>query len=339
MQSRRQFLKYAGVGGAALAAVGSGVLSFQTLAKERPADAPAADHNAPGSDSANAEEMDRMHEQGMLAFPAPTAAQGLQPLEHTLEDGFKVFRLVARKSRWEVEPGRVVDAWTFNDMFPGPLIRVTEGDRLRIIVRNELDESTSIHWHGLKLPNNMDGVTYLNQPPIAPGATFTYEFTARNPGTHGYHSHHNGVKQVPMGLAGALVIDPQDSRRRYEADREAFLFLMDGTHGYTLNGKSFPATSPITAHLGERVRLRFVNFGSMVHPMHLHGLHMEVVEKDGYALRNPYDCDTLCVAPGERYDAIVTADEPGQWAFHCHVLQHAESEHGMFGMVTVFDVA
>jgi hypothetical protein len=118
-------------------------------------------------------------------------------------------------------------------------------------------------------------------------------------------------------------------------DVDYVMILNDGMHGYTINGKGFPATEPIVAKLGQKVRIRYMNEGMMIHPMHLHGMHMTVIDKDGWAQPAPWKCDTLNVAPGERWDVIVNCDKPGVWAFHCHVLPHAESEHGMFGMVTL----
>ena len=210
----------------------------------------------------------------------------------------------------------------------------TEGDKVRIKVTNKLKESTSVHWHGLRIPNNMDGVTYMNQDPITPGSTFTYEFVAKPAGTHMYHAHHNSAKQQMAGLAGAFIIDPKDPKSDPPYDKDYVLMLNDTTIGLTINGKGFPATEPLTAKLGERIRLRFLNMGQMYHPMHLHGLPMEIFARDGYPLPMPYKCDTVSVGPGERWDAIVVADEAGTWAFHCHILPHAESEHGMFGMTT-----
>jgi FtsP/CotA-like multicopper oxidase with cupredoxin domain len=121
-------------------------------------------------------------------------------------------------------------------------------------------------------------------------------------------------------------------------DVDYVMIINDGFHGYTLNGKDFPATEPIVAKMGQKVRIRFMNEGMMIHPMHLHGMHMTVIDKDGWAQPAPWRCDTLNVAPGERWDVIVNCNNPGVWAFHCHILTHAESAHGMFGMVTALIV-
>lgn len=285
-----------------------------------------------------ADEMDAHHEAKVKAFPAKTEGRGNQPLAPKLDGEVKVFELVASKVQWEVEPGRRVEAMVYNGQLPGPEIRVTEGDKVRVVLRNDLDASTSIHFHGLSTPNAMDGVPFVTQPPIKPGETFAYEFVAKPVGSHMYHSHHDAAKQVSLGLLGAFVVEPKDPKTRPLFDREYTMILNDGPHGFTLNGKSFPATEPLKAKLGEKVLIRYMNEGMMIHPMHLHGMPMQVIAKDGYLLPQPYYCDTLNISPGDRWDVIVDSDNPGTWAFHCHVLSHAESSQGMFGMVTVLIV-
>jgi FtsP/CotA-like multicopper oxidase with cupredoxin domain len=287
---------------------------------------------------ANADAMDAHHEKGIKAFPAATKGKGNQLLAPRMEQGVKCFDLKASVIRWETEPGKTVEAWCYNEQVPGPMIRVREGDRVRLVLTNDLPESTAIHCHGVELPNDVDGVPFITQPPVKPGETYTYEFTAPNPGSHMYHSHHNSAKQVGMGLLGAFIIEPRRPRAIEKADVDYVLVLNDGAHGYTLNGKGFPATEPIKAKLGQKVRIRFMNEGMMIHPMHLHGMHMTVIDKDGWPQPAPWKCDTLNVAPGERWDVIVNCNNPGVWAFHCHILPHAETEHGMFGMVTALIV-
>jgi FtsP/CotA-like multicopper oxidase with cupredoxin domain len=175
---------------------------------------------------------------------------------------------------------------------------------------------------------------------VKTGETHVYEFTVPegNAGSHMYHSHHNSATQVGMGLLGAFIVEPRRPRKIEKVDKEYVLILNDGAHGYTFNGKSFPATEPLTAKVGQKLRIRYMNEGMMIHPMHLHGMHMTVIDKDGWAQPQPWKCDTLNIAPGERWDVIVHCDKPGTWAFHCHILPHAESEHGMFGMVTALVV-
>jgi FtsP/CotA-like multicopper oxidase with cupredoxin domain len=344
---RRRFLR-----DSALMALVSGV---GTACKEGSAKAPAATQHAAGASAAgavaardsssaaaalaNANAMDAMHERGIKAFPAKTAGKGNQLLAPRLDDGVKIFELTAKKIQWETEPGKFVEAWAYNDQVPGPQIRVREGDRVKLVLHNQLPESTAIHCHGLELPNDQDGVPYITQPPIKPGQTYTYEFTVPNAGSHMYHSHHNSTKQVGLGLLGALIVEPKVKGPYDDPDVDYVMVLNDGAHGYTFNGKSFPATEPIATKLGQTLRIRFMNEGMMIHPMHLHGMHMTVIAKDGWAVPAPWRCDTLNVAPGERWDVIVKCNNPGTWAFHCHILPHAESEHGRLGMVTAVVVS
>ncbi|TAK60544.1 MAG: copper oxidase [Dehalococcoidia bacterium] len=289
------------------------------------------------------QEMDAMHKRGIEDFLANTKApitkgKGNQPLEPKIESGVKVFDLTVDEVQWETVPGVTFKAFGYNNMLPGPVIRATEGDAVRVNVKNNLKESTTVHWHGLYVPNPMDGVPFINQPPIEPGANFTYEFTLRNSGTHMYHSHHNSLNQVNRGLLGAFIVDPKD-RASYPAyDREYIMVLNDLNLGFTINGKGFPATDAVVAKKGEKVLVRFMNEGTMNHPMHLHGQPMRLVAKDGWILPAPITCDTVDVAPGNRWDAIIDATEVGAWAFHCHILTHAEGEKGMFGLVTALIV-
>ena len=296
---------------------------------------------ATSDDEMTADEMDAMHEAGVKAFPAATAGLGGQPLPFVMDGDTKVFALTCQVVQWEHAPGAFVEAWAYNGVVPGPEIRVIEGDKIRIHVRNELGQSTAIHWHGLMLSNAMDGVPGITQAPIKPEGEFTYEFQIRdgNAGTHMYHSHYNSAFQVTKGLLGSFIVEPKDPASRPAFDREYTIVLNDGPIGaYSLNGKTFPATQPLTAKLGERVLIRYMNEGLMIHPMHLHGMPMQVTAQDGYLLPQPYTCDTLNIAPGQRFETIVTASELGVWAFHCHILSHAEGPHGMFGMVTAFIV-
>ena len=285
-----------------------------------------------------AERMDAMHEAGIKAFPAESKGKGNQLLKPVMDGQVKVFNLPVRKIQWETVVGQTVVAFAYNDQVPGPQIRITEGDRVRVVLKNELPESTAIHFHGLELPNDQDGVPFITQPPIKPGTTYTYEFTVPNSGSHMYHSHHNSAAQVSLGLLGAMIVAPKTPLPVEHVNADYVMILNDGAHGYTFNGKSFPATSPLTAKLGQKIRIRFMNEGMMIHPMHLHGMHMTVIAKDGWMQPAPWKCDTLNIAPGERWDVVVNCNNKGTWAFHCHILQHAESDHGMFGMVTALVV-
>jgi FtsP/CotA-like multicopper oxidase with cupredoxin domain len=361
--TRRGFLATAGAlgavtaGGALLATIGDPTTTEKAVAQSTGATATAIHDGATATADAHAQqeatstpadsshgsvdEMDALHEASVLSFPAPTAGLGGQPLEFELDGDVKVFRLTCQVVQWEFRAGEFAEAWTYSGVVPGPEIRVTEGDQVRIEVTNELPESTAVHWHGLIVPNNMDGVPFITQPPIKPGETFTYEFQIRegNSGSHMYHSHNNSAFQVTKGLLGPFIVEPRDPGAFAAFDREYTLVLNDGPIGaFTINGKSFPATQPLMAQRGERVLVRYMNEGLMIHPMHLHGMPMTVVAQDGYPLPQPYMCDTLNIAPGQRFDAIIDATEPGVWAFHCHILSHAEGPTGMFGMVTALIV-
>jgi manganese oxidase len=287
------------------------------------------------------DEMDAMHEAGVKAFPAQTAGLGGQPLEFEMDGDVKVFSLSCQEVQWEFLPGKFAEAMAYNGVVPGPEIRVTEGDKVRIIVTNEMSVSTAVHFHGLMVPNAMDGVPFITQPPIKPGESFTYEFPIRegNAGSHMYHSHHNSAEQVTRGLLGPFIVEPKDPASRPAFDLEYTIVLNDGPiGGFSLNGKSFPATQPLTAKQGQRVLVRFMNEGLAIHPMHLHGMPMTVIARDGYLLPTPYMCDTIEIDPGQRTEVLIEATELGVWAFHCHVLHHAETATGMFGMVTALIV-
>ncbi len=287
------------------------------------------------------EEQDAMHEAGVKAFPQATAGLGGQPLAFEMDGDVKVFKITCDVVEWEYQAGKTVEAWTYNGTVPGPEIRVTEGDKIRVEFTNNLPESTAVHWHGLYVPNNMDGVPYITQPPIKPGTTFTYEFQIKegNAGSHMYHSHHNSAEQVTRGLLGAFIVEPKDPATRPAFDLEFTMVLNDGPiGGYSINGKSFPATQPIVAKIGQKLMVRYMNEGLMIHPMHLHGMKQTVIAQDGWILPVPYDCDTLNIAPGQRFEVIIECTDLGVWAFHCHILSHAEAKTGMFGMVTALVV-
>jgi len=208
-------------------------------------------------------------------------------MQPKIDNGVKVYELTAKKIQWETEPGRFVEAWAYNDQVPGPQIRVKEGDRVRIVLNNQLPESTAVHFHGLELPNDQDGVPFITQPPVKSGQTYKYEFTVPNAGSHMYHSHHNSAKQVGLGLLGAFIVEPKELTAHDRVDVDEVFVLNDGAHGYTFNGKSFPATQPIVAKVGQKVRIRYMNEGMMIHPMHLHGMHMTVIRKmDGRCRRH-----------------------------------------------------
>jgi FtsP/CotA-like multicopper oxidase with cupredoxin domain len=332
---RREFLKIMGVGAGA---VGASALVPTTLAQDAatPEPVPAAT-----VDAAAVEAMDSHHQQGIQMFLDNVGKEEnywRKPLEFTMDGDTKVFQLTTTNIDWDTGGGVVFPAYAYNGMIPGPEFRVTEGDKVRILLTNNMNESTSIHWHGLYVPNAMDGVPFVTQNPVKPGETFTYEFTIRNSGSHMYHTHHNSAEQTTGGLLGAFIVAPKDMSKEPQVDAEYVMVLNDSTLGFTINGKGFPYTQPLTAKLGQKIRIRYMNEGFMIHPMHLHGIPQQVIAKDGWNLPAPYMADTVMIAPGERYDTIVDCTEPGIWAFHCHILNHAESSNGMFGMVTVLIV-
>jgi FtsP/CotA-like multicopper oxidase with cupredoxin domain len=313
-------------------------------ASEGSTDAAATDTSAShaGHDARmSPEEMDSVMKAVVDKFPAKTEGVGGQDLAPTiLPDGTKQFDLTTSEIKWEVEPGKFVDAMAYNGVVPGPTIRVNPGDKVKVVVKNEMKESTAVHIHGVELPNSMDGVPDITQEPIKPGATFAYEFTTQStPAVGMYHSHHNAQVQVPNGLAGAFLIGTVPTPAGVKIASEQTMMLNDaGTIGFSLNGKSFPATAPIAVKQGDWILVHYLNEGVMSHPMHLHGMPQLVVAKDGYPVDKPYNADTINVAPGERYSVLVQATVPGVWAWHCHILPHAERSTGMFGMVTALIV-
>ena len=300
----------------------------------------AAGNGAPdteqGLEAMTPEEMVRHDAERTATFPAKTKGKGGVPLKpEVLDNGTKVFELTAEAIEWETEPGNVIEAYAYNGMIPGPQIEAELGDRVRIILHNELPEPTTIHHHGLTVPADMDGVPVISQDAVMPGESFTYEFTVRNSGSNMYHSHFNAQKQVPMGLLGAFIVPDADDP---SVDLDYTMILNDGPLGYTLNGKGFPATEPVAVSRRQVVRVRYMNEGLQIHPMHLHGIPQTVIARDGHLLKRPYKADTILVAPGERVDVLVRANQSGAWAFHCHILNHAEGPDGMFGMVTAMIV-
>ena len=310
--------------------------------------------------SMSPQQMADMHKQGVEAFLAgnQTKVQGGRLLRPSVEHGVKVFTLTAEAVKWETSKGVFKDAFAYNGQVPGPQLDVRYGDHVRIVLQNQLPQPTVLHFHGMTVPNAMDGVPYVTQDPVMPGDSFVYDFTVKDPpGMYVYHSHFNSTEQVGRGLFGAIMVEPRADRWPYHGlsvnprsgavraggivhvDDEYTMFLADGPLGYTLQGKSFPATAPLSASKGDWVLIHLANDGSLLHPMHLHGYHFEVVAQDGFPLADPYMADTLVIAPGQRFDVLVHAIYPGAWAFHCHILPHVEGPQGMYGMVTALVVS
>jgi hypothetical protein len=290
-------------------------------------------------------------------------AHGDRELVSHIEDGVRVFDLDTSVIRWTILPGITVNAYAFNGQVPGPRIRFRQGDRVRINVTNRLPESTTVHWHGLILPNIMDGPAHITQEPIATGGgLYRYEFTAVQSGTYLYHSHDHVDRQQALGLYGALIIDPVEPDPSLEADHEYTVLLqewlmregltypampMDGgqPNYFTINGRAYPATDTIPMRVGETLKVRFIGSNNgFIHPMHIHGGPFQVVAVDGNTLPPSarYEADTVNVGPGQRYDVIWTARSPGKWLIHCHIGHHTTNNNvetqGGGGLMTVIDV-
>jgi FtsP/CotA-like multicopper oxidase with cupredoxin domain len=261
-------------------------------------------------------------------------------------NGVKVFHLIAEEVEHEFAPGLRATCWGYNGSIHGPLIEAVDGDRVRIFVTNRLKAPTSVHWHGLLLPNGMDGVGGLNQRSIRPGETFKYEWTLRQSGTCMYHSHHDEMTQIALGMTGLFVIHPRGESES-KVDRDFALLLhewridpgasrpnpneMTDFNVLTINGKVFPATAPLVAKLGDRVRIRIGNLGPMDHhPIHLHGYQFKITETDGGRIPESaqWPETTVLVPVGSTRTVEFVADEPGDWAMHCHMTHHVMNQMG-----------
>jgi len=288
--------------------------------------------------------------------------RGGRELPPRVENGVKVFELDTSVIRWTILPGVTVDAYAFNGQVPGPAIRFRQGDRVRIDVRNRLPETTTIHWHGLILPNIMDGAAHITQEPIENGGLYRYEFTAVQYGTYLYHSHDHIDRQQALGLYGAMIIEPAEPDHSLDADHEYTVLLqewlmregltypampMDGAQPnyFTINGRAYPSTDTIPMKVGETLKVRFIGSNNgFIHPMHIHGGPFQVVALDGQTLQPSarYDADTINVGPGQRYDVIWKARNPGKWLIHCHIGHHTTNNNvetrGGGGLMTVIDV-
>lgn len=296
-----------------------------------------------------------------------TASHGLEvrgdrELQARMENGVKVFDLETSVIRWAILPDVKVDAYAINGQVPGPRLHIRQGDRVRINVTNRLPESTTLHWHGLILPNEMDGPAEITQEPIPPGGSYRYEFTASQSGTYFYHSHDHVDRQQALGLYGALIIDPANPQDEIAADHDYVIQLqewlvregltfpsmpMDGgqPNYFTINGRAYPSTDTIRMKVGETLKVRFIgtNNGS-IHPMHIHGGPFEVVARDGETMPESarFLADTVNVGPGQRYDVVWQARRPAKWLIHCHIGHHTTNnnveEKGGGGLMVVIDV-
>ncbi len=298
-----------------------------------------------------------------VTYTASATARGDQPLQPTLDNGVKVFNLNVSLIKWNILPNVQVVAYAFNHQVPGPRIRVTEGDSVRFVVKNDLPEATTVHWHGLIVPNGMDGPGDITQKPIEPSQSFTYELTTQQRGTYFYHSHKDADRQEALGMYGALIIDPKNTPATSTYDQEAVIQLgqwtvkngytfpsmpMEGSfpNYFTINGKAYPSTEPINLKVGQKLLVRFIGTNSMdIHPMHIHGGPFTIVATDGNPVPSTaqFQKDTVDVGTGERYDVVWPAREPGKWLLHCHINHHTTNDNvetdGGGGLTMVINVS
>ncbi|HYC58686.1 MAG TPA: copper oxidase [Thermoanaerobaculia bacterium] len=276
---------------------------------------------------------------------APVITPNGASLPFRMVDGVKEFHLTAEPVRREFTKGLDVNCWGYNGMTPGPTLEAFEGDRVRILVTNKLPEGTSVHWHGFILPNGMDGVSGLNQPKILPGETFAYEFTLRQTGTLMYHPHFDEMVQIALGMHGFFIVHPRDPNvRRVDRDFAIFLnewFIKPGTatpdptvmldfNTFTMNSRVFPGTEPLLVRTGDRVRIRLGNLTMDSHPIHIHGHAFYVTGTDAGPIPETawWPENSVNVPVGVSRDIEFTADNPGDWAFHCHKSHHVMNQMG-----------
>ncbi|GAB5547022.1 MAG: copper oxidase [Sandaracinaceae bacterium] len=288
--------------------------------------------------------------------PAPAVASGgYRPTEtpnggslpFRIVDGVKVFHLIPGEVDHEFAEGLTARCWGYNGRVNSTTIEAVEGERVRIYVTNRLQVPTTVHWHGLYLPNGMDGVSGLTQRPIAPGETFKYEFTLRQHGTYMYHSHHDVMTQEGMGLIGMFVIHPRNPSPDQRVDRDFTImlsewsieagaerpnaFAMSDFNVLTMNGRAHPGTAPLVVRTGQRVRIRFGNLSAMDHhPIHLHGYRFKVTATDGEGIPTSaqWPETSVLVATGQTRDIEFVADAPGDWLMHCHMTHHTMNQMG-----------
>jgi manganese oxidase len=291
-------------------------------------------------------------EVGDAGYPA-VVTPGIKTLSYEVVAGVKVFRLVAERLIVKFPDGsdphmmkkRPIHVWGYNGSMIGPTIEVREGDTVRIIFQNNLPEPTTVHWHGLELPIGMDGVPGFSQDPVPPGGSFTYEFPIEQPaGTFFYHSHVMGAKQVGLGLMGLFIIHPKSPSRDYIVQRDYAFMLqvwkinpgspipdileMSNFNYFTMNGIPGPDIPPMSARLGEKVRIRVVNLSMLSHPVHLHGHQFKITDWGGGFLptHQQITANTINISSAEARTLEFTAQRPGKWAFHCHFLHHTMND-------------
>jgi FtsP/CotA-like multicopper oxidase with cupredoxin domain len=274
-------------------------------------------------------------------------------LKYETVDGVKVFHLVAEAVKREFAPGMVVDCWGYNGQTPGPTIEAVEGDRVRIYVTNKLETPTTVHWHGILLPSGMDGVTGLTQKAIPPGETYKYEFTLKQHGTYMYHPHFDEMTQIGMGMMGFFIIHPKEPPAQ-PVDRDFAIMLMEwfipvggsrpdpavmlDFNTFTFNSRVFPGTEPLIINKGQRVRVRLGNLSMDSHPIHLHGYQFKVTGFGAGPMAGVNaEENTVDVPVGSTRDFEFVANEPGDWALHCHKTHHTMNgmAHGLPNVVGV----
>jgi FtsP/CotA-like multicopper oxidase with cupredoxin domain len=332
--ARRKFFQDAAVFGAGLFSL-SDALRADTpaAAAQSPRENESGRHHSPYGDHGphKAAATPPAREQGL-----PMVTPDVSDLLHEMDAGVKVFRLVAEPVKKKIVPFKMIDAWGYNGSCPGPTIQVQQSDRIRVVFENRLPESTSLHWHGLELPIEQDGVPYISQKPVAPGEKYVYEFTVHQEGTFFYHAH--SAMQEMMGLIGFFVAHPEkDHEPRVDHDYGLILqewaVLPNNTipntasmefNWLTFNGVSAPMTTPLLARLGSRVRLRIVNLGMDHHPIHLHGHQFVVTGTEGGRAPEStwYPMNTVLVGVAQARVVEFEAKYPGAWMIHCHLPHH-----------------
>lgn len=293
-------------------------------------------------------------QQNKANVPDATQQYGNQPATFVMDsDGAKHFTLTAEQVMWQPVKGQKTLAWTLNGTVPGPMLQATAGDHIRITIINHLPEATAIHWHGLEVPTDNDGVPPIGMKPIQPGQSYTYDFVLQDQdaGTHWYHSHYDDLTQVGGGMYGAFIVAPRLGSPEYQAmapmlSAEVTQTLFIGMLGsyYVINGKSFPDTQPIAVKHGQTVHLSLIGADTIaIHPMHLHGHSFQIIAEDGHMLPAPITKDTVAVAPGETYDMTFYAwAAPGSvYPLHCHILTHlmnpGQTSGEMGGLITLLE--
>jgi len=269
--------------------------------------------------------------------PVPIQAPDLNSLPWKMVDGAKEFHLIAEPVRRELLPGLFMDTYGYNGDMPGPTIEINQGDRVRIVLHNELPEATTLHLHGFELPNDMDGVPHLVQDLIEPGQEFVYELTVHQEGTFFYHSH-VGMQET-MGMVGLFIVHPVTPHtpvidRDFCLIAQEFQIRPNSTvpdtlamewNFLTFNGRCGPLTTPLLCKLGERVRIRFVNFSVIDHhPLHLHGHTFWITGTEGGRMPEPswYPSNNVLVGVAQAREIEFIANNSGDWFMHCHMFHH-----------------